>query len=572
MAEAKGNLGPTKHQAKARYRKIVRFALRVMLIEWWFGFVLPRFGLIRISRRGRAERFRKIAKRFHALAVDLGGLMIKVGQFMSARMDVLPPEITEELDGLQDEVPPAPFDGIRVVAEAELGRSLESAFASFDPVPVAAASLGQAHRAELTEAIAEDTGFKDVIVKVQRPGIDTIVDVDLAALRKIGAWLSRIKAVSARVNVPALVEEFAVTSMQEIDYLQEASNAEHFAEDFQDDPRVNAPQVAWERTTVRVLTLEDVTAIKITDVQSLQDAGIDPAQVANELATVTLDQLFVHGFFHGDPHPGNIFVTPGQEGEEPTWSITYVDFGMMGEIPDTLREGLRELFVAVVARDSKGMVDSIQKVGVLLPSANTDELERMLHELFDRFGGMGVQELSKVSHAELGQFAEQFGETIRSMPVQLPENFLLIIRAVSLLSGVCSALYPEFNIWEAVEPYANDLVRSEGGRTIQHFGKQITSTFGMIAGLPKRIDKLATAAETGSLQVKTPGVDRELRRVERLLKRVISAVVFMALLISGTLLRTQYPGFGNTFMLISVLPLFHALFSGIFTGGPHGRR
>lgn len=180
-------------------------------------------------------RLQRIAQHFHVLAVDLGGLMIKVGQFMSSRLDVLPPEITKELEGLQDEVPPVPFPAIRALAEAELGVTLERAFSFVDPTPVAAASLGQVHRARLSEADAAETGLLDVVVKIQRPGIGMIVDVDLSALRRVAGWLSHVRIVSDRVDMPALVEEFAFTSLEEIDYLHEAASAERFAQDFADD-------------------------------------------------------------------------------------------------------------------------------------------------------------------------------------------------------------------------------------------------------------------------------------------------------------------------------------------------
>ena len=222
----------------------------------------------------------RFAQRFHVLAVDLGGLMIKVGQFLSTRLDVLPPEITQELEGLQDEVPPVSFSAIRTLAEAELGAPLAELFTSVEETPIAAASLGQAHRARLRPGDAADTGLDRVVLKVQRPGIKAIVDVDLAALRKVAGWLSHVRLVSDRADMPALVEEFAQTSLEEIDYLNEAANSARFAADFADDDRVEVPDVVWERSTRRVLTLEDVTAIKITDSEALRAAGIDPAQVA----------------------------------------------------------------------------------------------------------------------------------------------------------------------------------------------------------------------------------------------------------------------------------------------------
>ncbi|HEY0188757.1 MAG TPA: AarF/UbiB family protein [Cellulomonas sp.] len=567
---------PGSPATRARYRRILRFAARFLVVEWWFELVLPRFGLGALSDRGRTERLRRFARLFHALALELGGLMIKVGQFMSARLDVLPPEITAELDGLQDEVPAVPFDAVRSLAEAELGSPLTQAFASFEPVPVAAASLGQAHRARLSPALAADAGFADVVVKVQRPGIDTIVAVDLAALRRIAGWLSRVRLVSSRVDAPALVEEFATTCLQEIDYLHEAVGAERFAEDFAADPRVATPQVAWERTTGRVLTLQDVTAIKITDTAGLRAAGIDPSAVADELARVTFEQLFVHGFFHADPHPGNIFVTPAPAagtgaGPDDGWTLTFVDFGMMGEIPDALRSGLREVVVAIAARNAAGMVAGIQKIGVLLPSADTIGLERAMSALFDRFGGMGVSELAGVDRREMADFADQFGDTIRTLPVQLPENFLLIVRAISLVSGVCSTLDPAFNMWAAIEPYATSLMRDEGGRTVREIGRQLASAAGLLVGLPRRIDALTAQAEHGQLAIAAPGTERRLREVQRAVGRVVSAVVFAALLIAGALLRPDEPTLGTALMVASVLPLAHVLVSGGRSGRRRGR-
>ncbi|MDP9026693.1 MAG: AarF/UbiB family protein, partial [Actinomycetota bacterium] len=302
---------PARERAlKARYRRIVRFAAIFLAQAWWFELVLPRIGFRAYAARGRTKRLIVLAKRFRVLAADLGGLMIKVGQFLSSRLDILPPEITRELEGLQDEVAAEPFDAITAQTERELGMSLDAAYEWFEPVPIAAASLGQAHRARLSPAIAADLGFADVVVKIQRPGIEQIVEVDLAALRRIGRWVSRIRLVYSRADAPALVEEFAATSLEEIDYLHEAANAERFTADFATDPTVAAPVVVWERTALRALTLSDVTAIKITDVAALQAAGIDPKAVAQALARATFQQIFVAGFFHADPHPGNIFVTP----------------------------------------------------------------------------------------------------------------------------------------------------------------------------------------------------------------------------------------------------------------------
>jgi len=564
---SEGNTGSTgAGNTRARYRRILRFSAWHLAVTWWFELFLPRIGLLKVAERTRAKRMQRFARSFHVLAVDLGGLMIKVGQFMSSRLDVLPPEITKELEGLQDEVPAVPFAAIRALAEAELGVSLDTAFARVDETPVAAASLGQAHRALLSPSDAADTGLTGVVLKVQRPGIDEIVDVDLAALRKVGGWLSHVRLVSDRVDMPALVEEFAATSLEEIDYLHEAASSERFAADFAGDDRVAVPSIVWERTTRRVLTLEDVTAIKVTDTAALRAAGIDPAEVAPVFAAVMFDQLFTNGFFHADPHPGNIFVTPTGDGPDAsgatTWKLTFIDFGMMGEVPGNTRSGLRKLLIAAASRDGKGLVDAIRDVGVLLPSADTTELERAMTQLFARFGGMGFAELREVDPREFRDFADQFGHVVRSLPFQLPENFLLIIRAMSLTSGVCSALDPSFNLWDSVEPYAAQLIRDERGNVVGDLGRQALDNAALVWRLPKRVDGLIARLEDGSVAVANPGLERRVIRLEHAARRLVSGLLFGALLIAGALVRADDTVFGTVLMAGSAIPLLHAVFSG----------
>lgn len=550
--------GGRAREDRRRYRRILRFAAWHLAVTWLFDLLLPRLGLSRVAVRTRPGRMTRFARSFHVLAVELGGLMIKVGQFMSSRLDVLPPEITRELEGLQDEVPPVPFPRIRALAEAELGMPLERAYAGVEASPVAAASLGQAHRALLSPSDAADTGHATAIIKVQRPGIDAVVEVDLAALRRVGGWLSHVRLVSDRVDAPALVEEFAVTSLEEIDYLQEAANSVRFATDFAGDARVAVPAVVWERSTRKVLTLQDVTAIKITDHNALRAAGIDPRDVAPVFAAVMFDQLFTNGYFHADPHPGNVFVTPTPGAELP-WRLTFIDFGMMGEVPPSTRAGLRRLLIAAASRDGKGLVDAARAVGVLLPSADSRELERAMTQLFARFGGMGFAELREVDPREFRDFAVQFGDVVRSLPFQLPENFLLVIRAMSLTSGVCSALDPAFNLWDSVEPYAQQLIREERGSVVTDVGRQAVDTLGLLWRLPRKLDELTDRLEDGTLAVTVPTIERRLTRIESTIRRVVSAVLFAGLLIAGSVVRPDDGVLGALLMGVSVLPLLHTL-------------
>ncbi|MBO9627085.1 MAG: AarF/ABC1/UbiB kinase family protein [Microbacterium sp.] len=543
---------------RARYRRILAFASRQLVQLWWFELFLPRIGLAGVSERSRTRRLQVLARRFHDLAVELGGLMIKVGQFLSSRLDVLPPEITDELAGLQDEVPAVPFAEIRALAESELGAPLSQVYAWFDEVPVAAASLGQAHRARLSAPDALDSGLGQVIVKVQRPGIDRIVATDLAALRKVGGWLKRVRAVSSRVDAPALVEEFANTSLEEIDYLHEAASAERFAEDFADDDGIRTPAVVWARSTRRVLTLEDVTAIKISDTDALRAAGIDPSAVADAFARAMFDQVFAHGFVHADPHPGNVFVEPVPGGG---FRLTFIDFGMMAEVPATLRGGLRSLVIAIATRDGRAMIEAARSIGVLMPTTETAELERALTALFDRFGGMGFGQLKDVDPREFQDFADQFGHVMRSLPFQLPERLLLLIRAVSLTSGMCSALDPDFNVWDAVEPYATQLLGEESAGMVQDLAKQAASSAGILWRMPGRIDSLLTRVDEGAVSFDTSRLERRLDRLEHVARRIASGVLFAALLVGGAILLAPAPPLGIVLMCVSALPLLHAAFA-----------
>ncbi|MEY3614785.1 MAG: hypothetical protein RL752_693, partial [Actinomycetota bacterium] len=489
---------------------------------------------------------------------DLGGLMIKAGQFLSSRLDVLPKEITSELEGLQDEVAPEPIDAILSQISGELGMDVSLAFESFETNPLAAASLGQAHRAKLRPRFESELGFTDVVVKVLRPGIEEIVEVDLAALRKIGNWLSKVKLVSRRTDAPKLVEEFAQTSLEEIDYRFEAANLERFRANFASDPRVGTPEIVWERSARRVLTLKDVTAIKITDVATLDAHSIDPNAVAAELARVTFEQFFVHGFFHADPHPGNIFVTPSDlEGID--FTLTFIDFGMMGQISDLQRMRLQSFIFAVVARDARAWVAATEDLGVLLPSADTVQLERAIAELFKRFGGVGVAELTQTDPKEIREFALRFSDLVLALPFQLPENYLLLVRSISVISGVTSALNRNFNMWDAVDPFARSLLSGSANQSLARIGKDALGLLTTLARLPQRFDSLASRIERGELVYRNPELEKRVSKTDRSLRSLTSGLVFGALLFAGITLRQSGDPLGDWFLIGSVLPLVHAL-------------
>ena len=523
---------------RARYRYIMFFFARATLSVAFWELILPRLGLGALTRNTRSGRYREIAIAFRTMAIRMGGVMIKVGQFLSARLDVLPPEITQELSGLQDEVPPEDFEAVRLLAERELGARLEDKFERFESAPLAAASLGQVHRARLREDAPEAATFRDVVVKIQRPFIEQLIEVDFAALRRFASWLNLYGPIRRRADIPALVNELATTVNHEIDYLAEGANADTFRSSFARRRRVHVPRVAWSHTTQRVLTLENVYAIKITDYDAIRAAGIDPRQVAGVLFDTYLKQIFEDQFFHADPHPGNLFVTPlpATEKRAATWRLTFVDFGMVGHIPEHLRDGLREMLIGIGTRNSGKMVAAYKRLGMLLPSADLKLLEQAEAQLFDRFWGMSMSDLRRVNHREMREFAGQFRDLMYEMPFQIPHDLLLLGRTIAILSGMCTGLDPDFNVWTRLAPYAEKLVTEEVGTGWQVWLDEIGEVVKQLVALPGQFSRMLDRLERGELGVDIPQIDQQIYYVEAAINRLLGGLIFSVLLFGGVLL------------------------------------
>ena len=548
---------------RARFIYILWFFAGVIFRFIWWELILAKIGFRSRVRATRSDRFRSEAERFRTLAIKMGGVMIKVGQFLSSRLDILPPEVTDTLSDLQDEVPAETFASIREQTERELQTPITEKFAWFDENPLAAASLGQVHRARLRDDAPESENFQDVVVKVLRPDIEKIVEVDLSALRIVGRWLMYYRPIREHADVPALLREFSATLSEEIDYRLEGQHAEIFFENFKDDPYVHVPRVVWSRSTQRVLTLENVYAIKITDYDAITAAGIDRGEVANRLLDVYLKQIFEDGFFHADPHPGNLFVTPAPAGSDsPGWQLTFVDFGMVGRLPENLRTALRETVIAVGTQDSARLIKSYQSLGFLLPGADIVSLESASSMVFDRFWGMSMSELRNVSIDEVHDIGHRIRDVMLDMPFQVPNNLLILVRTVAILSGMCTGLAPNFNLWNQLAPYAKKLVAEEGGSALDVVLETLENLAKVLVALPSQASRVLAQTEREGLLIRAPQVTRQIGSIERSVNRLSGSVIFSASLLGGIFLyNAGNLFFGETLLVFSGLVLLWILFA-----------
>ncbi len=558
---------------RARYFRIIFFFAGVIISEFFWDFLFPRIGLSKWSNNTRSERIRKIAVRYRGMAVSMGGVLIKVGQFLSARVDILPSVVTDELAGLQDEVPSESFEAIKSVAEQEFGMSLSEKFVAFDPVPLAAASLGQAHLAKIRisreqaqeldylEAAQKEDGdiIYPVVVKVQRPDIEKIISTDLAAIRTAGGWIKRYRPISRRANIPGLISEFTRVLYEEIDYLTEGKHAEIFATNFSGVEGVLVPKVLWSHTTKRVLTLEDVRAIKITDYDAITEAGINKTEVAARLIDTYMKQIFEDGFFHADPHPGNLFVKPLENGN---WILTFIDFGMVGRMKPEIKAGLRELLIGIGLQDASRVVKSYQILGILLPGADITLLERANSTMFDKFWGKGMDELNQINMEEIHDFAFEFRDILYDMPFQLPQDLIFLGRAIGILSGMCVGLDPQINVFEHISPFAQKIIREEAQHDWRYWVGEAGELARKLIALPNRADALITRMERGELNVRDPQLNENVRRLEKTISKAVGGIIFAAFLLASI----QFSGASQEiitwiFRVAALLALLWVIFS-----------
>ncbi|MBP6016706.1 MAG: AarF/ABC1/UbiB kinase family protein [Candidatus Promineofilum sp.] len=539
---------------QSRYRRILQFFSGMIAHVIWWDLVVRRVPVAgQRALATRPQRYREFAREFRGLAIEMGGVMIKLGQFLSSRVDVLPIEVTEELRGLQDEVPPADTRQVMGLLHEQLG-DIDRRFEYIDPEPLAAASLGQVYRARLRPARGASGPGERVVIKVQRPRIEEMVRTDLAALRVVARWLMRYKPIRKRANVPALMEEFARTLWEELNYRSEADNAEEFARIHADNPRIYIPKVYREHSTERVVVLEDVESLKIADTDALTAAGVDPQQVAELLLEAYFTQVFVAEFFHADPHPGNLFVRPGPsapfadpDGTAPrsrTFQLIFVDFGMAVRVPKSMGENLRKVLIGVTQRDARRLTEAYRDLGFFLPGADLERITEAQEVILNQIWGRNLLDLAQPDPREIEAIGSEFRDLLFDLPFQIPQDFIYLGRALGMISGLVSQLDPHINPWRQIERYGQQLLRTQSLSHLRERGLAgVIDTLRPYLETPLRIQRLLEEAEKGRLRVQLK-TDRDvLRQQERLEKRVGQlglSIVSAAGILSATLIYLEH--------------------------------
>jgi predicted unusual protein kinase regulating ubiquinone biosynthesis (AarF/ABC1/UbiB family) len=437
-------------QAIARYYRSRPWTAirRAFTIIWCFTtFVLS---LKWDDWRGRTEENKfKRAAQLRQILTRLGPTFIKVGQALSTRPDLVRKDFLDELVKLQDQLPPFDNRLALSIIEAELGKPVTELFRQISPNPIAAASLGQVYRAVL------HTG-EDVAVKVQRPNLLPTLTLDLYLMRWAAGWMAPWLPLNLGHDLTLIVDEFGIKLFEEIDYINEGRNAEKFADNFRDDPTVKVPTIYWRYSSIRVLTLEWINGFKLTDTASIRAAGLDTNKIIEIGVISGLRQLLEHGFFHADPHPGNLFAMPDGR-------MAYIDFGMMDQLEQYTKETIASSVVYLINKDYAELAENFAKLGFLTPDTDITPIIPALEEVLGEAMGESVREFN------FKTITDQFSELMYDYPFRVPAKFALIIRSLVTQEGLALTLNPNFKIVEVSYPYvARRLLTGESPEMRRH--------------------------------------------------------------------------------------------------------
>ncbi|WP_071515644.1 AarF/ABC1/UbiB kinase family protein [Geitlerinema sp. PCC 9228] len=528
----------TKYAPLARQAEIFSAAAKFLFFLWSDS----KLGRNSVARK--KQRSQWLVQKL----LDLGPTFIKIGQALSTRADLLPREYVEALGGLQDKVPPFPAEEAIALVETELGSSIYSLYREFDHFPIAAASLGQVHKAKL------HTG-EDVVVKVQRPGLERLFQLDFQALGKLVRFCHRYLRWTRQYNLEGIYNEFFNILYQEIDYIQEGRNEERFAENFRDYEGVIVPRVYWRYTTTKVLTVEYIPGIKVDDRKTIEDCGLDPAKINQIGISCYLKQLLVDGFFQADPHPGNLAIHPE------TGSIIFYDFGMLIEVnPLNKQEMLRTLF-AVLRKDTNEVVDTLVAMGLLEPMGDMKPVRRLVAFLLDKFTE------KPVDFQAFGEIKQELYVMFEKQPFRLPPEMTYILKALTTLDGIARSLDPKYNLVAAAKPFIKSLTGIPNtGKTGSNLVREVAiqtrdfvrSRFNQPSKAEIIFQHLDQRIQQGEweLQVRSIESDRALKRLNLAIKSLIyTGIAGFTFLVGAFLTMQSLPSWA----------IFAFVIAGVFT-------
>ncbi|MFB8798785.1 MAG: AarF/ABC1/UbiB kinase family protein [Microcoleus sp.] len=533
----------SQYSPLARQIDVFAAAGKFLFYLWWDGLL-----------QNKSAHTRRI--RAHWLVntlLDLGPTFIKIGQSLSTRADLLPLEYVKELEQLQDRVPEFSSEEAIALVESELGKDIYTLYRDFDSFPIAAASLGQVHRARL------HTG-EDVVVKVQRPGLSKLFDLDVKAVYQVIRFCDRYFPWTRKYNLEAIYHEFFKILYQEIDYVQEGKNADRFGDNFKGYPRIIVPKVYWQYTNKKVITVEYAPGIKVDDRISLEAIGVD-IQKLNQLGICCyLKQLLIDGFFQADPHPGNLAVT--EDG-----SLIFYDFGMMAEVKSLAKDEMVKTFFAVLRKDTDGVLDTLIAIGLVDRMPDMMPVRRLITFLLDKFIDKPIdfQAFNEIKNELYIMFEQQ--------PFRLPAQMMFIVKSLTTLDGIARTLDPHYNFLASAQPFVKSIAVSKGrGSAIGELARQARNFITYKLQQPSKAEvffkRLEQRIEDGELQIRVRNIESEraLKRINLALKTLIFAGLTGLMLLSGAVLLVggykmgaiavfALSGFGGLFMLRSLLDL-----------------
>ncbi len=549
-----------RHKHLKRYREIAN-----ILLKHGFGYILHQLGLAEFLSIPRKVLFKKecgieqfsMAQRVRLVLEELGPTFIKVGQIMSTRPDLLPPDYISELEKLQDRVSAFEFDAVKQQIERELGQPLKELFAEFNPKPLAAASIGQVHRAVLP-------GGQEVVVKVQRPDIEQIIETDLEIMYDVARFLENRSTWAEMYSFVEMVAEFDRTLHEELDYNAEGRNADIFRKNFAGDPGVLIPMIYWEYSTRKILTMEYVKGVKLNNLLAIERLGLNRSALARKVSQAIFKQILIDGFFHGDPHPGNLAALPGER-------IVFMDFGMVGYLVEETKSKIGNLMIALVSKSAGTVMKAVLDLGVVPKNVDKKLLRRDIDLLQRKYYEIPLSQIS------LSEALNDIMGVAFKYHIRMPTEFALLVKALLTLEGVARELDPELSIVKVAEPFGKRLLMERLSlQTLAKTAVKNLREFGDILFLlPKQVSDMLDLVAEGELKLKHqfPQVDEVLARVNIMTNRLAFSIVITGLIIGsaflarkGSVLLGQVPVAEMGFLVTGVMG-FWFLVSILRSGG-----